>query len=98
MKKITTCISGIIFLAVSGMPVYCADETKIIVKDSKTIFESKCSVCHKLTRTTSKNKTPAEWEKIIKRMIGSHGAKITDEEAKIIKDYLAENYGKNSRL
>ncbi|MCX5805237.1 MAG: hypothetical protein NT010_04090 [Proteobacteria bacterium] len=94
MKKIATSISGIIFLAVSGMPVYSANETKINVKDARTIFESKCSVCHKLEKTTSKNKTPAEWEKTVMRMIKSRGAKITDEEAKIIKGYLAENYGK----
>jgi hypothetical protein len=94
MKKITTCISGIIFLAVSGIPVYSANETKIDVKDARTVFESKCSVCHKLEKTTSKSKTSTEWEKTIKRMIEARGAKITDEEAKIIKDYLAENYGK----
>jgi hypothetical protein len=94
MQKIATSISGIIFLAVSGMPVYGANETKIDVKDARTIFESKCSVCHKFEKATSKNKTSAEWEKTIKRMIESRGARTTNEEAKIIKDYLAENYGK----
>jgi hypothetical protein len=91
MKKFATCISCIIFLAASGLAVYSADETKT---NARTLFEKKCSVCHNLEKATLKNKTPAEWEKTVKRMIESRGAKITDAEAKIITEYLAENYGK----
>jgi hypothetical protein len=91
MKKIATCISCIIFLAASGMAVYSADGTKT---DAKTLFEKKCSVCHNLEKATSQNKSPAEWEKTVKRMIESRGAKITDAESMIINDYLAKNYGK----
>jgi cytochrome c5 len=94
MKKIVTCFSGIMFLAASGMPVYSANETKAASNDAKALFEKQCGVCHKLEKATSKKKAPAEWEKTIKRMIESRGAKITDEEAKTIKDYLVKNYGK----
>lgn len=94
MKKITTCISGIMFLALSGIQPCGAVETKADANDVKVIFEKKCSVCHNLEKSTSKTKAPAEWEKTVKRMIESRGAKITDEEAKVITDYLAKNYGK----
>ncbi|MCX5812344.1 MAG: c-type cytochrome [Proteobacteria bacterium] len=94
MKKIATCISGIMFLAMSGVQLSGAVETKTDANDGRVLFEKKCSVCHNLEKSTSKKKTPAEWEKTVKRMIESRGAKINDEEAKVIVDYLAKNYGK----
>ncbi len=93
MKKTATCISGIMFLAMSGLQPCGAVETKTDANDGKALFEKKCSVCHNLEKSTSKMKAPVEWEKTVKRMIESRGAKITDEEAKIITDYLAKNYG-----
>jgi hypothetical protein len=94
MKKIAMYISGIMFLTASGMTVYGANGTKTDMNDAKTLFEKQCSVCHKFERATSKKKVPAGWEKTVKRMKESNGAKITDEEAKIITEYLANNYGK----
>jgi len=94
MKKIATYISGIMFLAMSGVQPCGAVETKTDANDAKALFEKKCSVCHNLEKSTSKKKAPVEWEKTVKRMIESRGAKITDEEAKIITDYLAKNYSK----
>jgi len=95
MKKIVIWIAGIIFLAASGVPVvYSANGTKTDAIDTKVLFEKQCSVCHSSNKATSKKKTPAEWEKTVKRMIESRGAKISDDEAKAITDYLAKNYGK----
>jgi hypothetical protein len=94
MKKIAIFISVIMFLAASGIPVYSRTDTKTDANHAKTLFEKQCGTCHKLDKSTSKKKTSVEWEKTVKRMIESRGAKITDDEAKIITDYLASNYGK----
>jgi hypothetical protein len=58
------------------------------------LFESKCSVCHSIDRPKSKNKTKEEWKTTVMRMKNSNSCPITDEEAKMIIDYLAEEYGK----
>jgi|WetSurMetagenome_2_1015567.scaffolds.fasta_scaffold1087191_2 hypothetical protein len=94
MKKIAICISGIMFLAMSGIKPGGAAETKTDANEAKVLFEKQCSVCHSLKRVQSKKKTFAEWEKTVKWMMESHGAKISNEEAKIITDYLTKNYGK----
>jgi len=91
MKMIATCISGILFLTAFGIRSFSANETKV---DAKELFEKKCSVCHSLDRPRSKKKALKEWEKTVTRMIASRGAKITDEEAKLVIDYLAKNYGR----
>ncbi len=62
--------------------------------DAKSLFEEKCSICHSLERPKSKEKTYDEWEATVTRMKDVNGCPITDEEAKIIIDYLAKNYGK----
>ncbi|MCX7822132.1 MAG: photosystem P840 reaction-center cytochrome c-551 [Syntrophobacterales bacterium] len=62
--------------------------------DAKALFEAKCGVCHELDRPTSKKKSKEEWEKTVVRMKAKPKASISDEEAKIITDYLATHYGK----
>jgi cytochrome c5 len=61
---------------------------------AKPIFEQKCSVCHELDRAKSKIKTYDEWYKTVTRMKNGHSAKITDDEVKLIVDYLAAKYGR----
>lgn len=61
--------------------------------NAKELFESKCSICHSIERPKSKKKTRTGWETTVMRMKNSNGAPITDEEAKIIIDYLAAEYG-----
>lgn len=60
----------------------------------KPLFEQKCSVCHKIDRATSKTKTYDEWFKTVTRMKNGHSAKITDDEVKLIVDYLTTNHGR----
>lgn len=64
------------------------------VKDAQKLFESRCSLCHSIDRPGSKKKTREEWEATVMRMKNVNGAPVTDEEAKVIIDYLAEKYGK----
>ncbi len=60
---------------------------------AKALFEQKCSVCHGSDRAKAKRKDRAGWEKTVMRMKNVNGCPITDEEAKTIIDYLAQNYG-----
>jgi cytochrome c5 len=62
-------------------------------KNAKDLFESKCSLCHSTDTPKSKNKTKKDWETTVMRMKDVNGAPITDEEARMIIDYLAQNYG-----
>lgn len=61
--------------------------------DAVSLFESKCSLCHSLSRPASTKKTYDEWLSTVQRM-KNKGAPVSDEEAVIIAEYLAENYGK----
>lgn len=62
--------------------------------DAKGLFEGKCSTCHSIERPKSKKKTKQEWESTVMRMKNVNRCPITDQEAKIIIDYLAEHFGK----
>ena len=62
--------------------------------NAEQLFESKCSICHSINRPKSKTKSKEGWETTVMRMKNKNGCPITDEEAKMIIDYLAEEYGK----
>jgi len=96
MKKITMYILAAFFLAATGTTVQGVVEQKL---DGKTLFEEKCALCHKLDRPTSKKKTLAGWEKTVLRMKKKNPEKapISDTEAKVIIDYLAQNYGETGK-
>ena len=83
-------MAGVICLCLSGIHAYSAEEPGV---DAKSLFEQKCSRCHTIERPKSKLKSRAEWEATVMRMKNVNGCPITDEEAKIIIQYLAENYG-----
>lgn len=63
-------------------------------KNAKELFERKCSTCHSIEKPKSKAKTKAEWKSTVMRMKNVNMAPISEEEATIIIDYLAEHYGK----
>jgi len=61
--------------------------------DAKTLFEKKCSACHSADRAKSLKKTNEEWTKTVTQM-KEKTANITNDEAKLIVDYLTTTYGK----
>lgn len=89
MKSLTVFLSVIAFLIVSVITIYGAGDVKV---DAKALFELKCSRCHDLDKPESKKKTAQQWEYTVGEM-RFRDATITDEEAKIIIDYLIKNYG-----
>ncbi|MGD8255340.1 MAG: hypothetical protein PVJ11_00930 [Syntrophobacterales bacterium] len=62
--------------------------------DAKGLFEKRCSLCHPTSRPLSTKKSSADWEKTVLRMKGYAGDRISDKDAKIITEYLAEIRGK----
>jgi cytochrome c5 len=64
------------------------------VLDGKTLFDTKCSVCHGLDRPTARKETKEKWAGIVKEMQGKKADWISDAEASKIIDYLALEHGK----
>ena len=56
--------------------------------NGETLLEDRCTGCHSMARATSKTATEDAWLETITRMIGK-GAVLTDEEASILAQYLA---------
>jgi len=53
-----------------------------------------CRICHSLDYITTQQKfTKAKWQAEVTKMIKIYGAPISEENAKIIADYIATNYG-----
>ena len=63
-----------------------------MVVDGETLLEERCTECHGLDRTTSQEKTRAEWEATVSRMV-NQGAELNEDEKTVLVDYLAETYG-----
>ena len=59
----------------------------------KDLVMKVCTVCHELTRITSKKKTKEEWNDTVDKM-AARGAMASDEEFEMIVAYLAKNFGK----
>lgn len=79
-----------LFLAASIPAAHGAEEGV----DAKALFESKCSLCHTIERPKSKKKSREEWQATVLRMKNVNGCPVTDGEAALIIDYLADHYGK----
>jgi cytochrome c5 len=60
----------------------------------KDLVMKVCTVCHELTRITSKKRTKDEWSDTVDKMAG-RGAKASDEEFDAIVNYLAKYFGPN---
>ena len=61
--------------------------------DARKLFEGKCGTCHSIKKVQSKRKTKEGWRETVLRMKNDRKAPITDNEAEIIIDYLAKEYG-----
>ena len=55
------------------------------------LLEERCSGCHPTSTTTSRKKTPKQWQATVKRM-KHRGARLTEAEMKTLVDYLSETY------
>ena len=62
--------------------------------DGKTLFDTKCGVCHPLDRATARKEMKEKWATIVKEMQGKKADWISDADAAKIVDYLAAEHGK----
>jgi mono/diheme cytochrome c family protein len=60
----------------------------------KALVTKVCTVCHEVTRITSKKRTKEEWSDTVDKM-AARGARATDEEFETIVTYLAKNFAKD---
>ena len=60
-------------------------------KEGAALLEERCSVCHPTTRPKSKHKTAEQWEATVSRMM-EKGARLTEDEKKILLDHLSSSY------
>ena len=60
--------------------------------NGKDVVMRVCTVCHELTRITSKRWTKEQWNDTVDKM-ASRGAKASDEEFETIVTYLAKYLG-----
>ena len=92
-------IVAVLAIAV-GTGVALAQEKRIAFKDGPGLqaFQANCGSCHSLDYVVLNSPflDRAGWDASVKKMINAFGAPITADDAKVITDYLAENYGKPS--
>jgi mono/diheme cytochrome c family protein len=91
MKKLIIIIIAAGFLFAPGLWNQVSAEEQ---PSGQEPFEANCKRCHPIDRPKSQRKTKEEWTTTVMRMKNINGAPISDEEAALIIDYLAETYGK----
>jgi len=62
--------------------------------DGKTLFDTKCGVCHGIDRAAIRAEMKEKWASIVKEMQGKKADWISDAEAAKIVDYLVAEHGK----
>ena len=60
---------------------------------AKSLFDSKCSLCHSPDRALRKSKDRQGWEKTVSRMKRYASGEIGDEDAAAIVEYLVHVRG-----
>jgi cytochrome c5 len=61
------------------------------LEQGRQLTEKFCTTCHGLQAETASGKTPDAWKATVEQMIGL-GADATEEQAKIIGDYLSHTF------
>ncbi len=78
-------------------PTALDERTKALVEGrlpddpARPLVQGKCMLCHTAEYVTQQRLTAGQWQKTVEKM-RKFGTPATDEEAKIITDYLARNW------
>lgn len=71
-------------------------ESTVSLKEGvgKDITKSYCRICHSLDYITTQQKFPkAKWQAEVTKMIKVYGAPVSEENSKIIAEYISTHYG-----
>jgi competence protein ComEA len=60
--------------------------------EGKEALEANCVKCHELAKVLRNRQTLIGWQQTVENMIG-RGAEVSDDDASVIVDYLAKNFG-----
>ena len=90
MKNVIVAVTALCMALLAGSFQHLSAGEK---NNPRRLFEKKCSICHSIDRATSITKTKKGWKITVMRMKDEQDAEISNEEARIIINYLAENYG-----
>ncbi len=90
MRRILSLLTILLLLVI--MAWACKHPEKTVTSDAEGLIQERCTKCHTLAPIQKAKKTPEEWEKTVQRM-RLKGAKLSDEEAKIVIQYLSEKGG-----
>jgi cytochrome c2 len=81
-------VGALLLSACSGQPAApSGEQTPSEVSAGEQLARTKCTMCHTYDRVEQANKSAAEWESTIDRMVG-HGLVVSEEERATITDYL----------
>ena len=64
------------------------------LEQGRQLTETFCTTCHGMESETAAGKTPEAWKATVEAMVGM-GTDATDEQAKIITDYLSHTFPPN---
>jgi len=81
-----------ILLLLVIMAFVCSCSERKVNIDAEVLIQERCTKCHTLAPIQNAKKTPEEWEKTVQRM-RLKGAKLSDEEAKIVIQHLSKQGG-----
>jgi len=81
-----------ILLLLATITWACKQPERTVTSNAEALIRERCTKCHTLAPIQSAKKTPEEWEKTVQRM-RLKGAKLSDEEAKIVIQYLSQKGG-----
>ncbi|HYR92217.1 MAG TPA: hypothetical protein VE422_49690 [Terriglobia bacterium] len=85
--------SWILVTAALAALAFGAGQAQLPDDPGKKILEGACTACHNLDRIVSKQYDKDSWEGIVQSM-RDKGASVSDDEAPLLVDYLAKNFGK----
>ena len=74
-------------IALLALPALLTGCTSAPHHPGRATFERACARCHNISKPLAKTKTREGWQRTVKVM-KKRGARLTDEEAKLVMDYL----------
>lgn len=94
MRGTTLFLSATLFLLASGTQAQSAPpaSAELIAAPGVETLRQHCTLCHGAGMITARHMSARRWSALVDQMI-SRGAKVSDEDYKVIIAYLAQNYG-----